>query len=245
MFSPKMVAFIPARGGSKRLPGKNVKELCGKPLIAYSIEVALECPEINACYVSTEDPSIASVAQEYGAEVIERPQELALDDTSSVDVVVHALKSLLEKGISPEAFVLLQPTSPLRTLYSLRECLKEWNCSTAASAVTLTQAEHHPYKTFLSEEGVCQPLLDYKTLSRPAQELPVAYRTNGAVYVVKSNLFLQTRSFFPLPLLHYIMPAEESVDIDTECDFLLAELLMKKRERENHENNPYSSSRKF
>lgn len=230
MASSKLSAIITARGGSKRIPGKNVRILCGKPLIAFSIEVALGCKEVDHCYVSTDDDGIASISENLGAEVIARPPELASDIASSYDTVLHALDEIRrDTGSFPEAFVLLQPTSPLRTAASLAKCIAGWKEEGASSAVSLTLAEHHPYKSFIVRNGMFLPMIDFSTLNTPTQQLPPAYRTNGAIYLVKTSLFLSKKTFFPFPMYPFIMPFEESVDIDTELDFFLAEALMKER----------------
>lgn len=227
----KLVSIITARGGSKRLPGKNIKDLCGKPLIAHTIEAALQCNSIDGCYVSTEDASIASVSREFGADVIYRPDVLASDSASSVDVIFHALMELETRlGVLPKAFVLLQPTSPLRSVASLEGCIQGWKESEATSAVSISKMEHHPYKCFLQKGQSFEPLIDYATLSCPVQNLPSAYRTNGAIYIVKSASFLKEKSFYPFPMYHFQMSLEESIDIDTEIDFVMAEILMKKRD---------------
>lgn len=229
-FSEEVVAIIPARGSSKRLPGKNIKLLNGKPLISYSIKAAQDCPFVDACYVSSDDGKIAAVAAEWGANVIRRPVELATDVSSCMDVVFHALDEIKRlKGIMPRAIVLLQPTSPLRTAESLSRCLALWGEGDYATAVSLTLMEHHPYKVFLKEGTLLRPLFNYDFMTLSAQELPEAYRTNGAIYVAKTPYFLETRSFFAKPLCPFFMPPEESIDIDTILDFRLAELLLRER----------------
>ena len=206
MSSFGICAIITARGGSKRLPNKNIKNLCGKPLIAYSIQAALNCGVLEGCYVTTDEINIASVASKFGAEIINRPSKLATDTASSYDVVLHALKEIKSRqGVLPEAFVLLQPTSPLRTAESLKKCIAEWEESGAASAVSIVKMEHHPYKTFLLCNGKLEPMMDFASLNIPNQSLPEAYRTNGAIYIVKTIPFIKERTFFPSPQYFFYM----------------------------------------
>lgn len=230
----KVTAVITARGGSKGLPGKNVSLLNGKPLIAYTIEAALRCPLVDACYVTTEDPVIKKVSLEFGAEVIGRPPELATDTSLSQDAVEHALNTLAEKAELPEFFVLLQPTSPLRTSHHLDECLNAWFATDCVCAVSVTEAEHHPWKMLIEKEGRLQPVIDAGTLESPRQVLPKAVRINGAIYAMRSSLFLKERNFFIEPAMVYMMDKESSLDIDTAMDLFICESILKK---ENQDNN--------
>lgn len=229
MNPPDVVAIITARGGSKGLPRKNVLPLAGKPLIAHSILAARECRRIGRCIVSTEDPEIRQVSLEYGAEVIDRPAELATDLALSADVVRHVLETLASAGRLPDYFVLLQPTSPLRTGAHVEACLSSYLDSTAACTVSVTETEHHPYKDFTLEQGHLHPLFGKEYLSQPRQRLPAIYRPNGAVYAMKCRTFLEQHGFFVEPALPYIMANEDSIDIDSAFDLQVAELLLGSR----------------
>lgn len=229
MSPPEIIAIIPARGGSKGLPRKNLLSLAGKPLIAHSILAALECSQISRCIVSTEDPEIRQASLEYGAEVIVRPAELATDLALSADVVRHVLETLSGAGHQPEYFVLLQPTSPLRTGHHIQQCLQEFFAASAACAISVTETEHHPYKDFTVDHGFLHPLFGAEYLSQPRQRLPTAYRPNGAIYAMRSRTFLEHNGFFVEPALPYIMDNEDSIDIDSSFDLLVAELLLKSR----------------
>ena len=229
MNQPEVIAIIPARGGSKGLPRKNLRSLAGKPLIAYSILAARECSQISRCIVSTEDPEIKQLSLEYGAEVIDRPADLATDLALSADVVRHVLETLSGTGHQPEYFVLLQPTSPLRTSRHIQQCLQAFLASSAACAISVTETEHHPYKDFNLDQGFLHPLFGAEYLSQPRQRLPAVYRQNGAIYVMKSRAFLEHNGFFVEPALPYIMENKDSIDIDSGFDLLVAELLLKSR----------------
>lgn len=224
-----VVAIITARGGSKGLPRKNIRLVDGKPLIAHSILAALKCPSISRCIVSTEDEEIKAVSLEWGAEVIDRPANLATDTALSRDVVRQILVELEERRELPEYFVLLQPTSPLRTEVHLSECIEQFLSSGKASAVSVTETEHHPFKSFIvGAAGVPEPLRDYESLESPRQLLPKAYRQNGAIYLLSCRAFLAHNSFFVPPLFLYPMNHETSVDIDDAFDLALVEMLIAK-----------------
>ncbi len=228
MINNKIIAIITARGGSKGLPRKNIRMLAGKPLIAYSILAGINCPYICRCIVSTEDSEIKQVSLKWGAEVIDRPEELASDYALSQDVVRHVMETLEAEGHLPEYFVLLQPTSPLRTAEHITLCLKKYFASSVACAISVTEAEHHPYKTLLLQNNYLKPLINIESLDKPRQILPKIVRQNGAIYVMPSKLFLELNSFYAEPAMPFFMTREESIDIDEEYDLLLAEFIMKK-----------------
>ncbi len=224
----KTYAIITARGGSIGVKRKNVRLLNGKPLIAYTIEAALNCPGIGRCLVSTEDAEIKAVSLKWGAEVIDRPESLAGDMILSHDVVRHVLQTLAEKNDLPDYFVLLQPTSPLRNAVHLKACLESFFKSGANCAIGVTEEEHHPYKDFIVKDGGLFPLIGLENLNQPRQLLPKVYRQNGAIYLMPSKLFLEKNSFFVPPAMPFIMGAEESLDIDKEADIGAAEVSLKK-----------------
>ncbi len=224
-----ILAIIPARGGSKGLQRKNLMPLNGKPLIAYSILAAKGCASISRCVVSTEDPEIKNVSLQWGAEVIDRPIELAGDLVLSQDVVRHVLEKLRSENDLPELFALLQPTSPLRNALHLQSCLDIFLKSDALCAISVTEADHHPYKLFRFERNVLEPLFDVESLDKPRQMLPKIYRQNGAIYIMRSEAFLEKNTFFVSPAMPFFMTHEESVDIDAEIDLIVAGILLEKR----------------
>lgn len=219
-------AIITARGGSKGLPRKNILPFLGKPLIAHSILAALNCPAIKGCFVTTDDAQIKKISLEWGAQVIDRPAELATDRASSVDAVRHALKALERDGRLPDYFALLQPTSPLRGALHLTTCIKDFLKSGMNCAISVNESRHHPYKSLRAEGARLLPLIDEESLEAPRQSLPKVYCLNGAIYVMASKLFLQKNAFFVPPVMPFIMSEEDSVEIDTEFDLRLAELVV-------------------
>jgi CMP-N,N'-diacetyllegionaminic acid synthase len=222
----KIHAIITARGGSKGLPRKNILPLSGKPLIAYSILAARECKAISRCIVSTEDAEIKRISQEWRAEVVDRPEVLASDSALSQDVVSHVLHYLRDQNDYPECFVLLQPTSPLRTAQHLEICIQRFLQSKANSLVSVTEEEHNPYKDFFLDGEYLKPLFRVEYLDKPRQALPKVYRQNGAIYLVRSALFEKERSFAVAPVLPFVMDSMQSIDIDNKFDFSQAEAIV-------------------
>jgi CMP-N,N'-diacetyllegionaminic acid synthase len=228
-----ILALIPARGGSKRLPGKNIKLLGGKPLIEWSIDVAKNIDDICDILVSTDDECIADIAKNAGALVPWlRPAELSNETASSVDVAMHALDWFeCEKG-KIDGLLLLQPTSPFRTRKTLLRGLSLFKKDkNNRSVVGVSRAESHPMLCFSVEEDSMIPFIDGIECHSRSQDLPPAYEVNGSFYLVSSNRFKATKSFYgneTIPLL--IDSFEESIDIDTELDWKMAELILKDRE---------------
>jgi CMP-N-acetylneuraminic acid synthetase len=216
-------ALIPARGGSKGLPGKNIKNFCGKPLIAWTIEAAFACPCIERVIVSSDDEEIMSVSREYGAEVpFKREPRLSGDAASTVDVVIDAL------NLCPEAktVVLLQPTSPLRMSVDIKNALNAYFDAGAKSCVSVSEAVQSPYLMFsISDQQTLVSLLK-RSESLRRQELPTAYILNGAIYIADVEWLKRTQTFLDLNTLPYVMPSSRSVDIDTLEDFKYAEYLI-------------------
>ena len=224
----KILAVIPARGGSKGVPRKNIKDLGGKPLIAWTIECAKKSKYLDRVIVSTEDNEIASVAQKWGAEVpFMRPKELAQDDTPGVMPVVHAVKMLAQEGYN--YIVLLQVTSPFRMPKDIDSAIEKCVDRGADTCVSLTEAEASPYWMFsLSESEKLQPLLEIDIdANYQRQKLPVVYQLNGAVYVVEISYLLREHRLIDGNTLGYVMSAEHSLDIDTLRDFSVAESMLK------------------
>ncbi len=231
--SPIIHAIITARGGSKGIPGKNLIDLEGKPLIAHSIEAALKCSLVSRCFVTTDDPQIAKVSREFGADTIARPAHLAGDQSRSEDAVLHAIRVISEQGITPAIVVLLQPTSPLRTSEHITECLQLFLGTEASSVVSVTTSVHHPMKSLLLEGKHLKPLFGPEKLGTPRSELPLTVRQNGAIYVVNREIFERTRSFFAQPTLAYLMDEPSSVDVDTLFDLELCSFILGKKNQTN------------
>lgn len=218
-----IVAIIPARGGSKGLARKNVRLLAGIPLIAYTIRAALKCSMIKERFVSTDDLEVKRISQKFGANVIDRPRKLSRDKTNMHAVVRHALRIISRRGIYADYFVLLQPTSPLRTSGHIKTCLREFLKSKANCVISVTESKHHPYKSLKLQRGLLIPLFNPLFLNKNRQQLPKIYRQNGAIYAMSCKLFLKKRSFFIPPAMPFIMDHKESIDIDNPFDFKIAE----------------------
>ena len=224
--SLKTLALIPARGGSKGIPRKNIKPIAGKPLIAWAIEAAFRSQLLQAVVVSTEDERIAEVARQWGAQVpFLRPPDLAQDDTPGIDPVLHALEQLPEF----DAVLLLQPTSPLRTTEDIDTCIRLAQHTQASSVVSVSEPETHPYWTYrLGTDQRLQTLIDVPPISR-RQELPPVYAMNGALYYARVDWLRRHRTFVTSETVAYVMPPERSVDVDTLLDWKLAELLLQEQ----------------
>lgn len=222
----RTLAIIPARGGSKGVPRKNLRELGGKPLLVHSIEHAQATSQVDAVIVSTDDPEIASVAIAAGAEVIQRPPALARDETPTLPVLVHALEQL--GGAEVSRVVTLQPTSPLRRSAHLTEAIERLT-PTFDSVIGVCEAEHSPYKMFSIRGEQLLPLIPGCLPGTPRQQLPSAYRENGAVYVTWRDVLIDQRSIWGEQARPYLMDAESSIDIDSILDFTIAEAILKNR----------------
>ncbi|TDN65784.1 N-acylneuraminate cytidylyltransferase [Halothiobacillus neapolitanus] len=219
-----VLALIPARGGSKGLPGKNIRPLKGRPLIGWSIEAARTSRYVSRVVVSSDDEEILAVARDQGAETpFRRPASLAGDATPSMDVVLHALDQLAEF----EWVVLLQPTSPLRLSADIDAAIEQCLKTNAPACVSVCEAPASPWWMF--EVGAeCRMRSFLPAEQRPVrrQDLPDLYALNGAVYVAKTEWLRTSRSFLTEETVAYVMPPARSVDIDTLFDFQLAECLL-------------------
>ena len=226
----KTVGLITARGGSKGIPRKNVRMLAGKPLIAWTIEAARAARLVDRIIVSTDNREIADVAIQYGAEVpFMRPPELALDNSSHLDVALHAIQWI--ESNQDEQFdylVTLQPTSPLRIASDIDCALDLASQSDTYAVIGVCEAESHPYLMHQrASNGVLTPFVasDIQYLRR--QDLPPAYRINGAVYVHDVQRLKTSRVWFPSNVVGYVMPNERSLDVDTEWDLKLVDFLLR------------------
>jgi len=224
-----ILALITARGGSKGIPRKNLQIVGGKPLIAWTIESALASRCVSRVILSTDDEEIAGVGKTFGAEVpFLRPAALAGDTAPHAAVVDHAIDWLQDnEGRCPDFILLLQPTSPLRTAEDIRAAVQIAGEKNPPAVVSVSEMHPHPsLATRLSAEGL---LLDY---SAPGsgyvrrQDLQPNYAVNGALYLVQRDLFQQGHSLVPAGSYGYVMPPERSLDIDTEWDLRLAELIL-------------------
>lgn len=216
---------MPARGGSKRLPGKNLKVLAGKPLLAWSINVAQGIREISDVLVSTDAPAIADVARDAGALVPWlRPESLATDEATSVDVCLHALDWYESTRGPLDGLLLLQPTSPLRRRGSVLRGIEMFRTRGQRPVLGVSPARSHPLWCFRLEGETMRPFIDENGLKLRSQDLPPAYEINGALYLVAPGHLRKHRSFYSTDMVPLIMDAAgEDIDIDTERHWRLAE----------------------
>lgn len=226
MLKLKYLALIPARGGSKGVKNKNIRLVDGKPLISYTINSAKKSECFEDIVVSTDSDEIAKVARTYGATVpFIRPAELSDDKAKSIDVVIHAL-NILGKGY--DAVCLLQTTSPLRKPEDIKGALVKYEEKGKPTLVSVAKLEDpHPHKVKLIENDSLIPFIPGTQCEVPRQLLPTCYFLNGAIYVIDVNFAKKKQIFFDENTVPYIMPYERSVNIDTELDLLLSELLLK------------------
>ena len=221
------LAIIPARGGSKRLPNKNILNLNGKPLIAWTIEAALKSRYIDKIVVSSDSDEILKVAKSYkNILCLERPYHLATDTAKTTDVVKHVLENVKEKY---DYIILLQPTSPLRTEKHIDEAIEFLDRKNADAVVSVCEMEHSPlWSNTLPEDLSMKNFLREDIKGKRSQDLPKYYRLNGAIYICKTDRFLEENTFFIKDNIYaYIMDKMSSVDIDDDFDFKLAEMIIK------------------
>lgn len=224
---PAILAIIPARGGSKDIPRKNIRLLDGKPLIHYTIKEALKSKYLGRTIVSTEDEEIAQISRECGAEVISRPSELAQDDTPSLPVFQHVIEYLDKtENFSPDIIVVLQPTSPLRLAEDIDNAIQKLLETACDSVVSVCEVEHPPLWMYTIEYDKLKPLIESRDKIIRRQDAPKVYRPNGAVYVTHRDTIVKENRLIGNDTRPYIMSPMRSIDIDAELDFKLAELLM-------------------
>ncbi len=218
------LAVIPARGGSKRLACKNILPLAGKPLITWSIEAAKKSRYLDEVVVSSDDSEILSIAKQNSLKTIKRPDRLAHDTASSIDVIKHTLSIFSNY----DYIVLLQPTSPLREKRHIDEAIELLACQKADGVISVCEVEHSPlWSNTLGKNNSMSGFLDQKLLNLRSQELKEYYRLNGAIYIAKRELLLTHNTFFLEKNIYaYIMEQRESVDIDTQFDFDFATFLI-------------------
>jgi len=221
------LAIIPARGGSKRVPRKNVLELCGKPLIAYSIEAGIESKFIDKVLVSSDDNEILEISEKFGANTIKRPKELSSDTATTFDTVKHTIDNF-EKY---DYVVLLQPTSPLRTEKHIDKAIELLEEKNADAVISICDVDHSPlWLNTLPEDKNMNNFLRDDVLNKRSQDLERYYRLNGAIYICKTEKLLVNKSFFLKEnIFGYIMDRKSSIDIDEEIDFIIAKSLMERK----------------
>lgn len=234
----EVLAIIQARGGSKGIPHKNIKPLCGKPLIGWTIEAALASKLVTRVIVSSDDDEILKVSKGYGAEVpFKRPAEFATDGAKSIGLLEHALKWLAEnENYSPDAVVQLKPTNPLRTGDHIDTCVERFfQEPTLDAVITVVKASIHPLKTWKFEGEHLVPFIPeevfgiHEAAKTPRQQLPEAYGNNSCVHVLNPKTILEKHSSIGTRVAGVELSREESINIDEPIDFDIAELLLQRK----------------
>ncbi|MFB5681586.1 cytidylyltransferase domain-containing protein [Paenibacillus terreus] len=227
----RVLVIVPARSGSKGLPGKNMMSLLGKPLLAWPIETALASRYVDRVVVSTDSESYASYARSCGAHIpVLRPASLATDQASSSDVVVHMLQQLAQAGESYEILVLLEPTSPLTEANDVDHALEKLiHCGQRATAIVgvgVITAAHPEFAMAITDQGYLRP---YQTISRQPgrrQDITPLYHLDGSLYISYTSSFLQHRTFYHERTLPFIMPKYKALEIDDWVDFICVEAIL-------------------
>lgn len=220
------LAIIPARGGSKRLPRKNILDLNGKPLIAWSIEAGITSKYIDKVIVTSDDDEILHIAKQYGSDTLKRPAKLASDTATSFDALKHTIDTLERY----DNVILLQPTSPLRTFLHIDQAIELLESKKADAVISVCEMEHSPiWSNTLPDDGSMNGFLKDEAKNIRSQDLETYYRINGAIYICKTERLLEEKSFFIKDnILAYLMDRKNSIDIDEEIDFKIAEVFMVK-----------------
>jgi CMP-N,N'-diacetyllegionaminic acid synthase len=231
----RILAIIPARGGSKGIPGKNIKLLNGKPLMEYTTEIALQSELLTEVVVSTEDESIAAVAKRLGIKLpFIRPMELAQDDTPTIDVIIHALQWYEKQTIFFDAVCLLQVTSPFRTVNFLNKAIEKFIASACDSLVSVQKVPHeyNPHWTFeVNEEGHLKIATGETNIITRRQELPLAYHRDGSIYITKTEVLLAAHSLYGKSTAFIESEPDFYVNIDTMEDWEKAEEMIQNKSK--------------
>ncbi|MCF6340282.1 MAG: acylneuraminate cytidylyltransferase family protein [Sulfurimonas sp.] len=219
------LAIIPARGGSKRLPRKNILNLCDKPLIAYSIEAGLKSKYIDKVVVTSDCDEILEISKKYGANTLKRPAELATDTSSSFVAIKHAVDNFKEY----DYVILLQPTSPLRDEKHIDEAIKF--LQNRDGVISVCEMDHSPlWSNTLDKSMSLKGFLKDEILNKRSQDITPYYRLNGAIYICKTDKLLKDETFFIKDNIYaYKMDRESSIDIDEKIDFKIAKVLLNEK----------------
>jgi pseudaminic acid cytidylyltransferase len=223
--------MIPARGGSKRLPRKNIRNLAGKPVIAYTIEAALESDVFTKVVVSTDDDEIASIAESYGAEVpFTRPEKLASDTAQVVDVTDHVLDFFSEQSEEFDFLAVLLPTTPLRTAEDIKNAYNRFDSNPNADfLMCVTDYQYSPFEAlYEKQDGRLDHYWNHEYMGMRSQERPDLVVDNGGAYIMNIEAYERQRTFYGSTLIGYYMPPKRSIDIDEQFDLELAEFFLQR-----------------
>ncbi|WP_416176248.1 cytidylyltransferase domain-containing protein [Clostridium sp.] len=227
----KVLAIIPARGGSKGIPRKNIKNINGRPLISYSIEEARKSKYIDKLIVSTEDSEIAKISKKFGAEIpFLRPKELSKDTTPGIEPILHAVSWFKNKGITFDYVMCLQCTSPFRKYSQIDKAIEVLIEKNGDSIVSVCESEITPYWMKKIEYGKLKDFLDNNIFYSRRQDAPKVYRLNGAIYMTKTDVLIKYKNWYTENTLPYVMDEISSIDIDNMLDFKFVEFLMKENQ---------------
>ena len=215
----KILSIIPARGGSKGLPRKNIIDLAGKPLIAWTIEASLNSEYISKTIVSSDDDEILNISKKYNADIIKRPDELALDTTAIEPVIKHVVEELKIENLEYDYLVLLQPTSPLRYAKDIDNAFDMLFKNNATALISVCEIDNKILKAFKqNKDTFIEGISNNKYPFMRRQDLPKIYLSNGSIYIIKIDEFLINNSFHTNKTISYIMNEIKSIDIDTQGD---------------------------
>ncbi len=233
MLKEQFLCIIPAKGASTRLKKKNIVSLCGKPLIFYTIDAARKSDFFKDIIVSTDDEEIKAVSESFGAVVpYKRPEKLSHDPAGVVDVCLHMIEYLEEQGRHYEVLFILLPTSPLRTELDIMSAFEIYKGSAAKVLMSVSEYEHTPFAALkLDDSGSLSPYFP-EYIGMKSQEMPKAYRANGAITIIDIKEFKKQRLYYFCPMAAYIMPWERSIDVDNYNDLKLAEYIISYKQKD-------------
>jgi len=224
----KFLAIIPARAGSKGIPHKNIMNICGKPLIAYTIEAGRKSKYIDEIIVSTDSYIIKGIAEQYGAMVpFLRPDKLSNDSARSIDVVIHVMEYYKNNNITFDYIILLQPTSPLRTFKHVDEAIEKLMKCNGVSLVSMCKVEENPIFMRSIQNEKLKEIIRFEGTNFRRQDIPAFYIFNGAIYINSCDMLIHQKKFVDENTMPYIMNKESSADIDTLLDVRLVEVIIK------------------
>lgn len=229
MAEKSILAIIPARGGSKGIPGKNIRKFAGKPLLVHSVEAALNCPLVTRTVVSTDDGNIAEISRAHGAQVIKRPAELAADTSLVIDAIKYTVHKAEEEGEGVDIVILLEPTSPFRRMEDIEKCLQILLEEKADSVATFTPSHVSPNRLWRVADDLVEPYIKGAVPWLPRQKQPAAFELTGQIYALTKKILFEKEDAIALLLgrtAAVITPRETALDIDTELDFIIAEKVM-------------------
>jgi len=223
-----IIAIIPARGGSKRFPRKNIAEINGKPMIYYAIKEALESKIFDKVVVSSEDNEILSIATKYGADVMKRPEELASDDVSVPIVCAHMIEHYEKQGLKFDVISILLPTSPLRTANDITKAFEKFKKTNANFLMSMTDYFHNPFRCLKEkEDGRIEPFFGEKYLKRD-QLTPKVFVNDGSIFFAKTEAFKEEKTWYGKDLVGYYIPPHKAIDINDPSSLELVEFFMNK-----------------